>query len=230
MEMPGDTDRTIVLGRTGSGKSVFAIWLLSLQDFDKKPWVIIDYKGEDLIQTILAQNKAVKVITCDKDPPTKPGLYWMQPTPKIDDDRMEKWLFQCWKQENIGLFIDEGYALPQKSAFDIILTQGRSKHIPVIALYQRPVYMSRYAVAQANFFAAFDQNDKRDLITTAQFLKPPIVRGEEIPLKTKLPPYWFIWYHVNTGKSVICRPCPPGNKILATFRERLKTTKTKVLL
>jgi len=234
MRLPKDTDRTIVLGRTGSGKSVFALWLLSKQGFDYMPWVIIDYKGEDLVGDLLKQNKSIKTISCHDKPPTKPGLYWMQPVPKLDDEAMERWLMKVWAQENIGLFIDEGYALPQKSAFDIILTQGRSKHIPVIALYQRPVYMSRYAVAQANFFAAFDQNDRRDLHTTSQFLKPPIIvkdgKETEFALKTKLPKYWFLWMDVGDGITSICKPVPSGEEILSTFRRRLVTRKTGLFL
>jgi len=223
VRLPGPQDRTVYLGRTGSGKSVGALYLLSQQNFTNMPWVIIDYKGEDLIQEIRAQNKSIKTISCYDPPPKKPGLYWMQPTPKDDDDQVELWLRKTWQQGHVGLFIDEGYFFKQKSAFDIILTQGRSKFIPVIVLYQRPVYMSRFAVAQANFFAVYDQNDKRDLITTAQFLKEPVYNGREISLKQKLPKYYFIWYDVGEGKSDICKPVPNGDEIKRIFRERLNT-------
>jgi hypothetical protein len=222
MRLPGDTDRTIVIGRTGSGKSVHAIWQLSKANFDEIPWVIIDYKGEDLIAKMRKRfGKLIKTISPHDKPPTKPGLYWMKPAPKVDDEAIEAWLWKVWKQTNVGLFVDEGYALPQKAAFDVILTQGRSLHIPVIALYQRPVYMSRYAVAQANFFAVYDQNDKRDLVTTAQFLKPAVVNGKEIPIAHKLPKYWFTWMDVSEGESVVCKPVPNERAILQTFSQRL---------
>lgn len=226
MRLPTDQDRTVILGRTGAGKSVGAMWLFSMANFTEMPWVIIDYKGEDLIQKLLKQNKTIKKIDCHDKPPTKPGIYWMQPLPKDDDDAVEEWLKKVWAQNNVGLFIDEGYAIPQKSAFDRILTQGRSLHIPVIVLYQRPVYMSRFAVAQSNFNMVFDQSDKRDLITTGQFVKEPVLHGKSLPIKTKLPKYYFIWHDVGEDTSVICSPVPNGKTILKTFKERLTKTST----
>ena len=51
---PNDTDRTIIVGRTGSGKSQFAVALLSTRNWSEDkinptpaiPWFIIDYKGK----------------------------------------------------------------------------------------------------------------------------------------------------------------------------------------
>lgn len=219
---PDDTQRTIILGRTGSGKTVFSCNLLASRSFDTMPWVIIDYKGDSLIEAICKQNR-IKEITPYQKPPKKPGLYIMKPRPHLDDMALENWLMKVWAQEDIGLYIDEGYALPQKAAFDMILTQGRSKHIPVIALYQRPVYMSRFAVAQADFFGIFEQNDERDLKTTKSFVKPfrgP--NGEEITVYEELPPYYCMWYDVGHGETSILKPCPGRNTILAEFRDRLQ--------
>lgn len=227
---PTDQQRTLVLGRTGSGKSQFSIALLSTRNWDEMPWVIIDYKGEDLIHEIRKDNPGkIKQINVGDKPPKKPGLYWMRPTPKVDDEAMEKWLWAVWKQTHVGLFIDEGFALPQRDAFDAILTQGRSLHIPVICLYQRPAWMSRFAVAQADFFAVFDQNDERDLKTTKAFVKPAIhpTTGEEITVYFELPAYWCLWYDVGRGVSTVLRPAPDKQAILSTFKKRLSPRKNK---
>lgn len=229
MEVHGPTDqqRTLVLGRTGSGKSVFAIALLSTRNFDEMPWVIIDYKGEDLVGEIRKYCKGkIKTISVNDKPPTKPGLYWMKPTPKVDDEAVEKWLWQVWKNGHTGLFIDEGFALPQKDAFDAILTQGRSLYIPVICLYQRPAWMSRFAVAQADFFAVFDQNDERDLKTTKAFVKPAKVINEEgkeieVTVYSELPKYHCLWYDVGRGYSSVLLPAPEPKQIISTFKRRL---------
>jgi len=224
---PTDQQRTLVLGRTGSGKSQFSIALLSTRNFDEMPWVIIDYKGEDLIDDIRRVCKSgIKTISVHDKPPTKPGLYWMKPTPKVDDAAMEVWLWAVWKNKSTGLFIDEGFALPQRDAFDAILTQGRSLHIPVICLYQRPAWMSRFAVAQADFFAVFDQNDERDLKTTKAFVKPVITeKGEVITVYSELPKYHCLWYDVGRGYSSILRPAPDRKTILNTFKRRLRPSR-----
>lgn len=237
---PTDQQRTLVLGRTGSGKSQFAIALLSTRNWSDDniseqaamPWVIIDYKGEDLIDDIRKQSKGkIKTIDVHDKPPTKPGLYWMKPTPKVDDEAMEKWLWAVWKNGRTGLFIDEGFALPQRDAFDAILTQGRSLHIPVICLYQRPAWMSRFAVAQADFFAVFDQNDERDLKTTKAFVKPAkyiTKEGKEVEVTvySELPKYHCLWYDVSGGFSSVLLPAPDRKTILSQFRKRLRVVPT----
>lgn len=227
MRGPTDEQRTVILGRTGSGKTFFAVNLLGYQNFDEIPWVIIDYKGDDLIGAVTRQNK-LKEIQPDKKPPTKPGLYIMKPRPKLDDIALEAWLLAAWKQQDIGIYVDEGYALPQRDAFDMILTQGRSRHVPVIALYQRPVWMSRFAVAQADFFAIFEQNDKRDLKVTNSFIKDHVTSdGHVYNAYTKLPPYHCIWFDVNAATTDILKPVPGRNTILARFRERLGNNGTE---
>ena len=130
----------------------------------------------------------------------------------------------CWEQQGIGIYIDEGYMIaPTSNALKAILTQGRSRKVPVIALYQRPVYMSRFAVAQADFFAVFDQNDERDLKTTQQFVKAAKAPdGTLITVYSELPRYHCIWYDVGEGLSVVLKPAPSKDAILATFAKRLK--------
>lgn len=222
VRFPKPTDRTVVLGRTGSGKTVFALYLLSQANWHEMPWVIIDYKREDFDRLQSLFPSVVKYQKLGDKPPKKPGIYILQPRPKLDDDAVETFLMQCYEKHRIGLYVDEGFALPDKDAFDIILTQGRALKIPVIALYQRPVYMSRYAVAQANFFACFDQNDERDLKTTQQFVKPAYSPdGDKITLYTELPEYYCLWYDVGKGRSNILSPCPSGADIDQIFSNRI---------
>lgn len=226
--VPDDTKRTVVLGRTGAGKTQFAVdRLLSNANFDEIPWVIIDYKGDALIEEIQKRNPGkIKRIYPDKKPPKEPGLYIMHPVPLRDDELVDAWLWKVWEQNNVGLYIDEGYALPQtrRSAFSAILTQGRSKHIPVIILFQRPVNMNLYTVAQADFFAVFEQNIDVDLKKTSEFIAPAITEdGRKITVFTDLPDYYCLWYDVGQGRTTVLRPARPEAEILERFRIRLGT-------
>lgn len=226
---PTDSDRVVIIGRTGSGKSVFACHFLSSRNFTSMPWVIIDIKGDNLIQTICNQNR-IKELDIKAKPPRKAGLYILRPRPIIDDEVLEAWLMQCWAQENIGLYIDEGYALPKfgkTPGFTLILTQGRSKHIPVVALYQRPVWMTTFATAQADFFAVFEQNIETDLRKTSEFIKPAILaNGVKISIYDPLPRYHCLWYDVSEGQTSVLRPAPDRETILKAFRERLNTAQS----
>lgn len=253
---PTDQQRTVIVGRTGSGKSQFACDMLSVQNwadddvsqYDPMPWVIIDYKGEDLLRDVIKATGgfkwgAVKMLDVLDDPPTEPGLYYMNPRPKVDDAAMDAFLWKCHQMKrggfgrryrgHIGLFIDEGYCLPQShgSAFDIILTQGRSLYIPVIVLYQRPVWMSRFAVAQSDFRACFALDDERDMKTAASFIKP--VRGpngEIINVFSELPRFYCLWYDVGAGSSSLLRPASDRTAIIGTFKRRLSPQTKRALI
>lgn len=219
---PTDEHRTVVLGRTGSGKTQFSCDMLSTRNYDEIPWVVIDLKREEFFGTLLKRGYA-KLIKCTDKVPHRPGIYVMRPDIKLDDDHLETFLMGCLKDEDVGLYIDEGYALPQRDAFDLILTQGRSKHVPVVVLYQRPVWMSRFAVAQADFFAAFEQNDARDVKSIMNYIRPVKLpgTGQLITPNDGLPKYHCIWYEVGEGRSTVLRPCRSKAEILEHFRQRL---------
>lgn len=243
--LPDETHRTIVVGRTGTGKSQAAIDILSAQNFDEIPWVMIDYKGEDLIADMLARNgwrrikkdgrvvlkrtihSPIVELSLEDKIPRKPGLYYLRPRPKIDDAAMEAWLLRVHARGSVGLFIDEGYAMPSygdSPAFTLILTQGRTLHIPVIVLYQRPVWMSRFAVAQADFVRVFKQNDIRDTKAVSNYCAPAsLPDGRKLGAYEldALPDYYSLWRDVGRGQTAILQPARGANEILRTFRERL---------
>lgn len=225
---PNDTNRTIVLGRTGTGKSQFAINLLSEQNWNEIPWVIIDFKGEDLLEDILNENpNSIRIITPKSNPPKSPGLYYMKCNPIDDDELIEVFMRKMHKQGNIGLYVDEGYMMPKfgnTPGFTLLQTQGRSLHIPMICLYQRPVWMSRFAIAQSDFRAIFKQDDNRDEKVIKEFVKSvTLPNGQKLgPTELEqLPDYYCLWYDVGRGKTAILQPAPDRNIILQKFRSRL---------
>lgn len=243
--MPDETHRTLIVGRTGTGKSQAAIDTLSEMNWDEMPWIIIDYKGEDLVRDILAMNgwrrknvrgrvvlnrtlnSPIVELGLEDKIPRKPGLYYLRPRPKLDDAAMEAWLMRVHSQGNTGLFIDEGYAMPSygdSPAFTLLLTQGRTLHIPIIVLYQRPVWMSRFAVAQADFIRIFKQNDIRDTKTVNNYCAPAVTpSGQTISPKELvfLPDYYSLWHDVGRGITSVLKPASDRRTILRTFRERL---------
>lgn len=212
IRLPTNQQRLVGMGRTGSGKTQFGAWVLSEAPFDKQPYVIVDYKGDDL----LADLPRVHEIGLNEYP-KHPGLYYVHPTPS-DNDNVEEWLWGVWKRENIGLYFDEAYSLPNPTAggaFQAILTQGRSKHIPAIILTQRPNWISRFVFSEADYYAVFHLNDKRDKLTVQQFMP-------EDTLKERLPDYHSYYYDVKRDKLFILQPVPKASVIKERFEERLK--------
>src|SRR5262249_3098433 len=105
--LPEDDEHTAIVGRNGSGKTQLGAWLLSKKDLRRDPWVIMDFKGEDIFNR-LENTREIGF----KEVPQKPGLYILRSAPHLQNET-EDWLWQLWERENAGLLVDEGYMLPQ---------------------------------------------------------------------------------------------------------------------
>ena len=218
---PTSQERLTITGRTGSGKTVCAAYFLCNANFHEQPWTIIDFKGDDLLSAI---DRAIPISVYDK-PPRKPGLYYLHPAPH-QSDALENWLWKIWARGQHGLFADEAYMIPdprrgKDGAFKSILAQGRSKHIPVYSLSQRPVMVNRSVFTEANFFASFHLNDKRDRDTITAFTPDDDVWNWE----NEVPPFHARWYEQATHFSCILKPVPGVDEILQRFDDRLKPKK-----
>jgi DNA helicase HerA-like ATPase len=207
---PGGDSRTVVIGATGTGKTTFATWLLSHARFDKRPWVIIDYKREEIFGSIGSPPmQRLKVGQL----PKRLGLYIMSPRPD-DDDAVENWLWKIWARENVGIFIDEATLVPHQTAFKAILRQGRSKRIPLIACTQRPIDIEREVFTEASFISVFRIADDRDYKVIGSF-----TRGIELGGRTReLPRHWSWWYDVQRDKLLKLRPAPQVPQIVERVR------------
>lgn len=215
LTLPGPEDRSIVIGRTGSGKTFVGLWLLSKQNITEQPWIVIDYKRDKNIARIpYAQHISVG------DLPEFPGVYIVQPlVTKEAYIEMEQYLTDIWEHENIGIYIDEGKMLANSTALEMILIQGRSKNVPVITLTQRPVGISREAFSEAQYVLVFPNHDKRERKTIAEFT--PLFNSGSLA-EHLLPPYHFYYYDVVSNELVTMKPVPQLDDILRTFEEKLR--------
>ena len=214
--LPRYDKRTAIIGSTGSGKTQFAVWLLSTRDFNNRPWVIFDFKGDELIEAIGPQE-----INIYGKPPNKPGLYVVRPIPERDDKAVEQFLWECWRRGNMGIYVDEGYMLGQRNpALNACLTQGRSKHIEMMILSQRPVWMSKFVFSEANYFAIMNLTlaDDRKFVSG-------YVGGEKISL---LPKFHALYYDCELQGGTVLKPVPGRDELLDRFEQRL-TRKVRVI-
>ena len=212
--LPGNSDKLAVIGRNGSGKSVAAGFNFSLRNFDKMPWVIINSKGDELINKI-AKISGVHSVKLDYTP-KKPGIYIYNPIPEVDDDKLEALMWRIWKRGRTGIWCDEGYMIPQGSAFKALLTQGRSLKIPMIILMQRPVFMSKFVLTESNFFQVFDLSHKDDKDTLRKFMPYDVVET--------LPPYHSLWYDAPKRTLSTWKPVPDEKVILENIRRKIEPT------
>lgn len=206
--LPASDKRTVIVGSTGSGKTFVAVWLLATRDWHKRPWFIVDFKGDDLIASIGAAE-----IDVYKNPPIVPGLYVIRPIKNRDDEALEMFLWKIWENENAGVLIDEGYMLGMRNpALSALLTQGRSKRIEMINLVQRPVWVDKFFFSEANHFYIMKLQLEGDRKYISEYL-------DNTPIN-RLPRFCSYWYNADEQEGVHLRPVPPKSEILAMFRRR----------
>ena len=206
----GGDARTTVIGATGSGKSTCGIWMLAHQRLDLRPWIVVDAKRERIFDEV--GFPPIVAIGLSEPPPKRPGLYLVSPRPG-EEEALENFLWRIWEHENIGLYIDEGYLMPDGNAWPAILQQGRSKRLPVIACTQRPVSVARPLFSEANFYAVYRMVDRRDYKVVEGF-----VPGD---LEAPLPQYHWYWYDRDRNVLLHMGPVPSPEHVSALLRERV---------
>ncbi|HEY1410803.1 MAG TPA: hypothetical protein VGF36_01620 [Rhodopila sp.] len=208
---PGGDARTTIIGATGTGKSTCGTWLLGHQRFDKRPWVVLDFKQERLFD--LVGFPPIQQISLTAKPPKKSGnLYLVSPRPG-QDDLLETWLWRVWEKGNIGLYVDEAALMPDRDAWRAILQQGRSKRIPVIACSQRPVDVKRALFSEASYFCVYRLQDQRDYKTVQGFAPAAMA----LPL----PAHHWRWYDVQHNQLLNMAPVPRPVIVADELRARL---------
>lgn len=203
-DLPKPDERTVVIGSTGSGKTQFGIWLLSTRDYEKRPWFILDFKGEKTFGKM-----HMTPFTLGDPLPVEAGLYWLRILPG-QDDLVSQFFLSVYNQENCGIFIDEGYMLPYQDRWvRACLTQGRSKNIELICLTQRPVKIDVFFFSEASFFAVFNLNVKDDRKRVSDYMDGLTIN--------RLPRYHSLWYDVAEHESTIFEPVPDEKILLENF-------------
>lgn len=210
--LPGVSDRTIIVGQTGSGKTWFGVWLLSMMNYDRMPWVVIDYKREALFRE-LGKSTFRAMLNVHSEAPKKPGLYLLQPF-ESDDEAVDDFLWRLWRKGNVGIYIDEAMMMVagRGSAMRAILTQGRSLKIPVIALSQRPVEIDRYFFSEARCFAEFFLMDREDRKTLTRYTP---FQPDNVPEA-----HHCYWYDSQTRRELYLAPVPHKDAFLGRIKAR----------
>lgn len=215
MVLPNSSQRLAIVGATGSGKTQDALWHLSMQDIDKRPWIVYNFKTDKSIDSIpRAHNIGLDEIPLD------PGVFIVHPHPS-EKEAVEQHMWSVWEKQGIGVYVDEGYMIGDRNpAFRAILTQGRSRENPAIVLSQRPVWMDRFVFSEADFFQIFRLNHKKDVKNVQEFIPHDI--------STRLPEYHSYYYDVAANDIRVMKPVPSIEEIHRTFDRRLRRVRKTI--
>jgi len=208
VNLPNTSDRTVGIGATGSGKTRFGVWLLSVRLLPHRRHFVLDFKGEKLFAEL-----GLTPWSIGDDLPKEPGVYWLRILPGQEQE-VSQFFFKCYDTENILIFIDEAYMLPYQDRWvRACLTQGRSKNIEIIALTQRPVKIDVFFFSEATFMSVFRLNVKDDRKRVSEYMD-----GREIP---RLPRFHSLWYDVALDEAVTLEPVPGDELLIEAFRDEV---------
>lgn len=220
MRLPDDTQRLSIVGRTGSGKTVAAVWHLSHTDFQWLPWIVYDFKRDALLSQI-GELEGTEHIGLEEIP-RYPGIYFVHPHPD-DSEAVQAQMWKIWQQKNTGVYVDEGYMVcgpsNSNSAFRSLLTQGRSKHVPMIILSQRPVWLDRFVFSESDFYQLFALNHSGDRKRMMEYIPAD--------LNKPLPTYHSYYHDVATAETVVMKPVPTSDDILRVFDSKLSAMRAR---
>lgn len=209
--LPNASERTVVIGRTGSGKTYFMAWLLSHASLTERPWIIIDTKDDKYLSSLPRVEK-IKF----GELPRYPGLYIMR-TKVSETGELDDYLKRILEKGNTGVFTDEGADIPQRepryTGLKAIFAKGRSKRVPILFATQRPSHINKSVFSEGDYFASFHLHIEGDRKRALEFM--PEQAGN------RLDEFHCHWYDVKKDAYFIIGPVN-NDDTMARLDERLR--------
>ena len=204
--VPGEGERGLIVGQTGSGKTALATWMNERRP--RAPILIYDTKGDPKFERMPRS-----AVTPDEhmlgamieDPELdyviwRPDVRIAHDTEKLDDvllHHYDNWQADAYLDE-LRSFCTSGRAGPGLMA---LYTRGRSRGISTVGGVQRPAWVSRDAMSEAQHFYIFDMVDQKDRKRMAE-----IVPGfDQLPRVE--PPHFYYWRR-PMERPRLMRPVP----------------------
>lgn len=210
IRLPQPDQHIALAGRTGSGKTVAGLEMLSLRDLEKQPAFIIDHKSDDHIAKLPAEPFNPSSLFL----PTR-GLHHIKA--KLNGagrDTLETFMERAFKRGNAIIYVDEGHLLGPSDAVRMIMVAGRSKHVSMMWTSQKASWIDPFIWSQAHFYRVFQLQTKLD---TKRF-------EENFPVRWISPPEFFSYYYdVSKNKLHYLSPAGPIERTIERLDTKLRT-------
>ncbi len=182
-----------LIGDTGSGKTFLEARLLDYRQYV----IVLRTKPDDVQFPGYLRIKRIESIN------TAHHRYLLEP--KYERQRLElhRALEMAWKGGGWTVAIDELYyaqeRLKLEQPIEMLLTQGRSKHISVVCGMQRPVGVTRFALSQCTHWFVFRQ-EGRDVKTLRDAGHPELEK-----IVPSLGKYEFVYWRRGTREFIVAK-------------------------
>lgn len=207
---PGE--RALILGKTGSGKTVIGAWLLSRSPGN---WVILNSKYDEFLSKI---GPSVEWNVKDVLKGLKKKQVVVAHPTSFEPDELDRTLFElCETRQPVGVFVDElmylhkgnGRAGPGLMG---LLTRGRSRHQSFIGCSQRPAFLSQFCYSESEYFGIANIKLRADWAKIIEFSGNP--NAKRLRLNHN-------WGWINIKEDTLTEyGSVPYKPILARFKRR----------
>lgn len=213
IRFPDETQHVAIAGRTGSGKTVAGLEMLSARNMDDMAWVVVDHKRDENIARLPAEKLNPNALIL----PSR-GLHIIRASmTETSHDELEGFFLRAFNRGKIGIYIDEGHLLtrlgPHPSITNILVA-GRSKRVPLMWTSQRAHWIDPFIWSQSSFYRVFQLQGPHDV---KRF-------NENFPIKFKAPDEYHSWYYdVSKGRVNYLAPSKSIEHTVARLDLSLRT-------
>lgn len=208
-------ERWAIIGKSGSGKSVFARWIDYQYYASHWPIVIVDPKkryvdaanGDEWAtspgETTIAKPWQIRDGVFNPD--ARVQLY--TPTfPALKDPVLDRLFFSLLERGGVVLHIEDMTQVANENnspmGLAALMTDGRTAEVPLLLLAQRPVGIPRNMIDQAENFVFFRMPDIDDRTRAAKIL------GDKRVERIILPKRYFWYLHEGDDYPTKYSPLP----------------------
>lgn len=198
--------RAVLAGRTGSGKTTVANWLIKRSDYH---WLIINPKWTAGYKN-LPDSNIIRGINIKKIEKSLAEYQYTiinpdgaENTPETLDALID---YFHSSYEGIGFLIDELYSLHKNGRAGAgmvgLLTRGRELKQSFLGLTQRPSWLSAFVFSESDYIGAMSLTMKKDRQKMYENT------GNEYFLSIDLEPREWLWYDVAGDELVLYGAVP----------------------
>lgn len=163
------SERWLIVGTTGSGKSTAAKWLLN---FYEPPIVVLDSKKSGF-QGFKADSVSSGISKIKRKFRKIPKLIRITPQ-KDEEEEIENIYDACLDRGNITIVEDEALLVPVSPGRKYAFITGRSEGVGIISCTQRPFGVIREAISESERKWEFMMHDKKDKQRISEFCSIPV--------------------------------------------------------
>ena len=194
--IPDSGSRSILIGKTGTGKTTVALELIRRMKNAGQVEILATKEDDKLLSLpipIVDKLSEVHKYTYDKYPVV---MYYPSGEELADLEKLDAWCQWCYLRKNTRAFIDEVTQVTSSTkpgpGLLNLYTRGRSQNVTAIAGTQRPSGVPKILYTEAENFYKFYLSDEKDRIRVAEF-SHPLMREQVADMHG--------FHYFNPGKS-----------------------------